>query len=304
MERVQLATSVAIAFPRSPMIAAYATRNLQELSRGRFSLGLGTQVRGHIQRRFSAEWDAPGPRLREYVHALREIWSCWQDGAPLDLRGRFYNLTLMTPEFNLGPSAYPTRVHLAAVNPYNIATAAMLCDGLRAHSFCTPEYLRDVIWPTVEAAAEAAGQSLDGFEMIGGGFLAAGATPEEVHIAREHVRQRVAFYASTRAYAPVLEHHGWHELGPALRERIAHGQWGDLVRHVDDTILDAFCIAGTYAELPGRVQARLEGLVDRVSLPLPPDAVRDAAQITDAIANLHTLTTARKQRMRGAPASV
>jgi probable F420-dependent oxidoreductase len=303
-EKVQLATSVAIAFPRSPMIAAYATRNLQDLSHGRFSLGLGTQVRGHIQRRFSAEWDSPGPRLREYVHALRAIWSCWQDGTPLDMHGRFYNFTLMTPEFSLGPGPYPTRVHLAAVNPYNIATAATLCDCLRVHSFCTPEYLRDVIWPTVTSAAAAAGRSLDGFEMLGCGFLVAGATPDDVHMAREQVRRRVAFYASTRAYAPVLEHHGWHQLGPTLRELIARGQWADLARHVDDTVLNAFCIAGTYAELPGRVQARLEGLIDRVSLPLPHDATRDAARLAATIADLHTLATAREQRSPGAVAGV
>src|SRR3954452_4833732 len=124
--RVQLATSVTIAFPRSPTVLAYGTRNLQDLSGGRFSLGLGTQVRGHITRRFSSVWDSPGPRLREYVEALRAIWACWQGEAPLDYQGTFYKLTLMTPEFNPGPTPHPLRVQLAAINRYNVQTAALL----------------------------------------------------------------------------------------------------------------------------------------------------------------------------------
>ncbi|HEX8968745.1 MAG TPA: TIGR03617 family F420-dependent LLM class oxidoreductase [Chloroflexota bacterium] len=291
-QRVQLATSVAIAFPRSPMLVAYQTRNLQDLSGGRFSVGLGTQVRGHIQRRFSSEWDPPGPRLREYVQSLRAIWQCWQGEAPLDFRGHFYSFTLMTPEFNLGPSGYPTRIQLAAVNPYNIATAATLCDGLRVHSFCTAEYLRDVIWPRVERAAAAAGRSLDGFEMIGCGFIATGPTLEQVARAREWVRRRVAFYASTRAYAPVLEHHGWGELGPPLRALIAEQRWSELSTLVDDTMLDHFCVAAPYEDLAERVSARLAGLVDRIHFVLPEDTQRERTRIERMLEGLRQVPTA------------
>ena len=154
------------------MVVAQATHNLQELSGGRFSVGLGTQVRGHIERRFSTVWDSPGPRLREYVLSLRAIWDCWQHGTPLNYEGRFYQFTLMTPEFNFGPTPHPLRIDLAAINPYNIETAATLARGLRVHGFNTAEYLRDVIWPVVDEAAERAGRPLDDFEMIGGGFLA------------------------------------------------------------------------------------------------------------------------------------
>jgi probable F420-dependent oxidoreductase len=179
-QRIQVATNVLIAFPRSPMVVAYATRNLQELSDGRFTLGIGTQVRGHITRRFNASWDSPGPRLREYMQSLRAIWACWQDGTPLDYRGRFYEFTLMTPEFNLGPSEYPTRVNVAAVNAFNIATAGMLCDGLTLHSLLTPAYLREVIWPALERGASSAARSLERFELSSSSFLVWGPTPEAV----------------------------------------------------------------------------------------------------------------------------
>jgi probable F420-dependent oxidoreductase len=300
-QRLQLATSVAIAFPRSPMVVAYATRNLQDLSGGRFTVGLGTQVRGHIQRRFSATWDSPGPRLREYVESLRAIWDCWQHGAPLDYRGRFYSFTLMTPEFHLGSSEHPTRVHLAAINPYNIATSATLCDGLRVHSFCTAEYLQDVIWPNVRRAAEQAGRPLDTFEMIGGSFLVSGPDEAAVRAGREWARMRAAFYGSTRAYGPVFEHHGWPHLGPALRELIAQGRWDDLAGVIDDEVLDRFCIAGTYDTFADRVRERLGGLTDRISLRMPQDPVGQGKELAGLVAALKAIPTARDQPHRPDP---
>src|SRR3954451_948526 len=264
--RLQLSTSVAIAFPRSPMVVAEATHNLQELSGGRFTVGLGTQVRGHITRRFSTVWDSPGPRLREYVESLRAIWACW-NGAPLNYEGRFYQFTLMTPEFNFGPTPHPLRIDLAAINRFNIETTAMLAGGLRVHGFNTAEYLRDVIWPIVRDTAERVGRPLDDFEMIGGGFVASGPDEEAVQTAREQMRRRVAFYASTRAYEPILAHHGWQDLAPALRELIAQGRWNDLHTLVSDEVLHRFCVAGTYDTIAERVRERLGGLTDRISLP-------------------------------------
>ncbi|HZN68326.1 MAG TPA: TIGR03617 family F420-dependent LLM class oxidoreductase [Tepidisphaeraceae bacterium] len=295
-ERIELATSVAIAFPRSPMVVAQATHNLQELSRGRFSVGLGTQVKGHIERRFSTVWDSPGPRLREYVQSLHAIWDCWQHGSPLNYQGRFYRFTLMTPEFNFGPTPHPLRIDLAAINPYNLETAATLARGLRVHGFNTAEYLRDVIWPVVDDAAERAGRPLDDFEMIGGGFLAAGADEHEVREAREQIRRRVAFYGSTRAYAPIFERHGWGSLGPALRELIGQGRWGDLHTLVNDEVLDRFCMAGTYRTIAERVGERLGGIVDRVSLPLPENAADYREEIVAAVQALKALPTARQRR--------
>jgi probable F420-dependent oxidoreductase len=299
-QRMQVATNVLIAFPRSPMVVAYATRNLQELSGGRFTLGIGTQVRGHITRRFNAPWDSPGPRLREYVESLRAIWACWQDGVPLDYDGRFYQFTLMTPEFNLGPSAYPTRVNVAAVNAFNIATAGMLCDGLTLHSLLTPAYLREVIWPALEHGASSNERSLEAFEISGSSFLVWGPTAEAVAIGREQVRRRVAFYSSTRAYAPVLEHHGLHELGPALRKLIAEDRWEELVSLVGDDILDLFCIAGVYEEIVDKIHEQLGGIVDRIHISLPRDnspsdlkRAQRAVEAIQAIPNAHARRTAR-----------
>jgi probable F420-dependent oxidoreductase len=294
--RVHLATSVAIAFPRSPMVVAQATHNLQQLSGGRFTVGLGTQVRGHIVGRFSSTWDSPGPRMREYVESLRAIWACWQHGTALNYEGRFYQFTLMTPEFNLGPTPHPLRIDLAAINPFNIETAGTLADGLRVHGFNTPAYLHDVIWPAVDDAAERTGRSLATFEMIGGGFVASGPDEETVRAAREGVRRRVAFYASTRAYAPILEHHGWGALGPALRELIARGEWQRLHMLVDDEVLDQFCVAGTYRSIADRVGIRLGGRIDRISLPLPASVADDRDGIAGAVRDLQAVPTAREIR--------
>jgi probable F420-dependent oxidoreductase len=293
--RVQLATSVAIAFPRSPMVVAYATRNLQDLSGGRFSVGLGTQVRGHITRRFSTVWDSPGPRLREYVEALQAIWACWQNGTPLEYQGKHYQFTLMTPEFDLGPTPYALRIDLAAINRFNVETAATLGRGLRLHSFNTVEYLRDSIWPVVNDAAERAGRPLSTFEMIGGIFLASGRNDEAVSKAREGVRKRIAFYGSTRAYAPILEHHGWHDLGPGLRGLIAQGRWSELHTLVSDEVVDRFCIAAPYDTIAERVRERIGGLVDRVSLPLPENAADLRDELRQTIEALKAVPTARQR---------
>lgn len=270
--RAWLATTVAIAFPRSPMVIAYQAHDLQALSHGRFVLGLGTQVKGHIERRFSTEWVSPGPRLREYVQSLRAIWDCWQQGTPLNFQGKFYSFTLMTPEFSPAPHPYPApEIQVAAVNPYNARLAGELCDGLRVHPMTTPEYLRDVLWPNVRKGAARSGRSLERFKMIGGGFIATGASEEEIQKAREDARYRIAFYASTRTYLPVLEHHGWEELNPALRRLIAESRWDDLATVIPDEVLDGFCLAGDYDTIAAKIEQRLAGLVDCLGLPLPPD---------------------------------
>ena len=152
--RITLETSVAIAFPRSPMVLAHTARDLQELSKGRFRLGLGTQVKGHIERRFSTKWESPGPKLREYVQSLRHIWQCWGDGTRLDYQDRFYQFSLMTPFFSPGPSLYPMpAVFTGAVNAYNCRVAGEVSDGLMLHSLTSPEYLRQVVVPSITDGA-------------------------------------------------------------------------------------------------------------------------------------------------------
>jgi probable F420-dependent oxidoreductase len=285
--RVRISTSVAIAFPRSPMVVAYQGRNIQDLSQGRFIVGLGTQVKGHIERRFSTVWDSPGPRLREYVESLRAIWDTWQNGTPLNYRGKFYQFTLMTPEFSPLPSPFPPpKVHIAAVNAYNIRLAGELCDGLRVHPFSTPEYTRDIIWPNIRTGAERAGRSLDDFELIGTGFIATGPDEETVQNVREDVRYRIAFYASTRTYLPVLEHHGWQEINPKLRELIAENRWDDLPTAVPDEVLDGFCISGTYDTIVGQIDARLGGMVDTISLSMPEEPDDRFRAVMDGVRGL------------------
>lgn len=295
-ERIRLTSSVAIAFPRSPMVVAYLARDLQALSRDRFVLGLGTQVKGHIVRRFSVEWGSPGPRLREYIMSLRAIWDTWQHGTQLDFRGDFYAFTLMTPEFNLGPAEYPPiKIQIAAINTYNIRLAGELCDGLRVHGFTTPEYIRDVIWPNLRIGAARSRRSLDTFELIGGGFLATGATEAEVAAARETVRYRIGHYASTRTYLPVLEHHGWEAITPELRRLIDENRWSELGTLVSDEMLDTFCMSGTYDGIADAVAHRLGGLVDTVHFPLPQDDCADPDGIRAALARLRAIPGANRE---------
>lgn len=293
-ERVRLATSVAIAFPRSPMVVAYQSRNVHDLSGGRFELGIGTQVKGHIQRRFSTTWGSPGPRLREYVESLHAIWDTWQNGTPLNYEGDFYSFTLMTPEFNPGPSEFaPIPIQIAAVNKYNIQLAGELCDALRVHSFTTAEYTRDVIWPNIIKGASKSGRSLESFELIGGGgFIATGATEEEVEKNREATRHRIGHYASTRTYLPVLEHHGWEAINPELRSLISQERWSELSGLVTDEMLETFCVSGTYDQIVARIQERFGGLCDRLSFPFPDVENVDRASLTQLVQDLKRIPAA------------
>ncbi|MGA7670818.1 MAG: TIGR03617 family F420-dependent LLM class oxidoreductase [Nitrolancea sp.] len=292
---VQLATSVAIAFPRSPTIVAYMARNLQDLSQGRFAVGLGTQVKGHIERRFATEWVSPGPRFREYILAMRAIWRTWDTGEPLKFQGKFYNLSLMTPEFSPPPSEFgPIKVQIAAVNEYNIKLAGEVCDALRVHPFSTPAYTRDVIWPNLRHGAQRAGRSLDAFDLNGTGFIATGPSAQSVTEARENARYRIAFYASTRTYLPVLEHHGWGELNPKLRELVAQNRWDDLPTVVPDDVLDEFCVSGTYDRIATLIGDRLGGLVDTIGFPLPDVLDRPSEAYLSAIDQIRQLPGATR----------
>ncbi len=267
---VELATSVAIAFPRSPTITAHIARDLNDLSEGRFVLGLGTQVKGHIQRRFATEWSSPGPRFRDYIEAVRAVWDSWDHESGLRHEGSFYQLSLMTPEFSPGPSQYRRPpIQIAGVNRYNLRLAGEVCDGLRVHPFATRRYMEETIWPAVRAGAERSGRDLSTFDMIGGGFIATGRTTEQVEQRREQARYRLAFYASTRTYLPVLETHGWEDLNERLRRLVSAGKWDELAAAVPDEVLDEFCVAGTYEDILPEVRDRYEGLVDAVSLDLP-----------------------------------
>jgi probable F420-dependent oxidoreductase len=288
--RVRLATSVAIAFPRSPTVVAYLARDLQALSNNRFALGLGTQVRAHVERRFAAPWGAGGPRLRDYLLALKAIFACWDQGTPLNYQGEYYQLSLMTPEFSPGPSQFgPIPLQIAAVNPYNLQLAGELCDALRVHSFTTPAYLRDVILPNLERGAVRAGRSPDQIEVIGGGFIATGPDEATVTARREDARRQIAFYGSTRAYRPVFEHHDWPDLSPALGRLVAQGRWNDLPALISDEVLDTFCTTAPYDTLAPAIAKRIGGLVDSINLPCPDPSASADDQFGQALTNLRAV---------------
>jgi probable F420-dependent oxidoreductase len=270
-QRVALATSVAIAFPRSPMIVANQAWDLARHSNGRFVLGLGSQVKAHNERRFSVPWIAPAARLGEYVEALRAIFRCWEFGEKLNYQGKHYSFTLMTPEFSPGPQGLRLPpVAMAAVGPLMLKTAARLADSVRLHSFATRKYLADVVRPLLATELAAAGKSFAGFEITGGGFVATGPDEAAVQAAAEKARYLVAFYGSTPAYRGVFDVHGIGDLGVRLNEMSRQGKWSEMAAQISDDVLDLFVARATYEALPEAIEQRFGGIVDSVSVDFAP----------------------------------
>jgi len=272
-ERLQLGTAVAIAFPRSPTVMALNAWTLQKLSRGRFTLGLGTQVRGHMQRRYGVPWSPPAPWMREYVTAGRAVWDCWQNGTRLDVRGEHYNLDLMVPLFNAGPIPDPDiPVHLAAVNPAMCAVAGEIADGVRPHPVCTPSYIRSVMLPAVRQGARRSGRSLQRFRVCMKPLVAAARTEEELVVKVRDARARIAFYASTPGYARAFEHLGLGDLAAEAKEHSRAQRWEELPRMIDDETLHRFVVVGTYDTIGRRLLERYADLVTDIEFSI---AVRD-----------------------------
>ncbi|MBX7212660.1 MAG: TIGR03617 family F420-dependent LLM class oxidoreductase [Thermoflexales bacterium] len=264
-QRIELGTAIAVAFARSPMSLASQAWDLQKMSAGRFVLGLGTQVKAHIERRFGMTWDHPAPRLREYVLAIRAIWRAWQTGEPLAFRGEFFKLTLMTPFFNPGPIPHPDiPIYIAGVNDHLCRVAGEVCEGFHVHPFHTPKYIAEVILPNIEAGLRAAGRSRDAITLASGVFVIVGDTPEARARSRESARQQISFYASTPTYHPVFELHGWGEQAQALGALAARGKWREMPALVSDEMLATFAEEGGWAELPAKLNRRYAGLLDRV----------------------------------------
>jgi probable F420-dependent oxidoreductase len=264
-ERIELGTGVAIAFARNPMSMAYTVNQLQEFSEGRVMIGLGSQVRGHIERRFSAVWSHPAARMREFVLAMRAIWSSWNEGTRLDFQGRFYNHTLMTPLFTPRPHAFgPPRVFLAAVGERMTEVAGEVADGVITHGFSSPRYVREVTIPALERGLKKSGRSRSDIEITCPGFIAVADQEDKLEKARASMRQQVAFYASTPAYRPVLEVHGWGDIQPELYECSRRGAWDEMARLVDDEVLDTITIVTTPDRLAAEVRARYGGVADRI----------------------------------------
>jgi probable F420-dependent oxidoreductase len=271
-ERVALVPSVAIAFPRSPMVIANQAWDLNR-----------SQIKAHNERRFSTPWIAPAARLGEYVEALRAIFRCWETGEKLSYQGKYYNFSLMTPEFSPGPQGLPLPpIAMAAVGPLMLKTAARVADSVRLHSFATRDYLEKVVRPLLATELEAAGKSFENFEVTGGGFVATGPDQAAVPEAAEKVRYRVAFYGSTPAYRGVFDLHGVGDLGVKLTEMSKQGQWNQMAAQVPDDVLDLFVARATYDELPAAIEKRYGGLVDTVSLDFVPGTDADTRRTTIA----------------------
>ena len=279
-KKINLGTSIAVAFPRSPMITAHIAWDLAKASDGRFILGLGSQVKAHNERRFSIKYDAPAPRLREYVLALRAIWNTWQNGAPLRFKGDFYEFSLMTPFFNPGPIEHPeVPVFIAGVNQMMCRVAGEVCDGLHVHPFHSPKYIRNYVLPAVEEGLKRAGKSrtppaienqrlkiANEFALASSCFVIVGDTEQERSQMAQEVRQQIAFYASTRTYAPVLAAHGWEALTSELHHKSLEGDWNGMAALVTDEMLDVFATFGTWSDVGRKLRERYDGLLDRISL--------------------------------------
>jgi probable F420-dependent oxidoreductase len=268
--RIKLGTSIAVAFPRSPMILAHIAWDLQKASDGRFILGLGTQVKGHNERRFSVKYESPGPKLREAVLAMRAIWNTWQHGAKLDFKGKFYRFDLMTPFFNPGPIAHPdVPIYIAGVNQYICRVAGEVCDGLHVHPFNSPKYLREYVRPAVEEGRRLAGRDRAPFTYVTSSFVVVGDTEEELARNRTAVKRQIAFYASTRTYEPVLAAHGWSDLVPHLHRKSVVGDWEGMADLITDEMLDTYAVTGSYDTIGARLRERYDGLLDRTAFYQP-----------------------------------
>jgi probable F420-dependent oxidoreductase len=264
---VSLGTGVAIAFARNPMSLAYTTNQLQEYSGGRVVLGLGSQVRRHIEKRFSSTWSHPAARMREFVLALRSIWASWNEGGPPGFEGEFYTHTLMTPVFAPPPHQFgPPRVFLAAVGPMMNEVAGEVADGVLTHGICTPRYLREVIVPALGRGLAKSGRTRREVEVTCPGFMSVVENESALEKARDAMRRHVAYYASTPAYRPVLELHGWGDLQTDLYACSKSGRWDDMAALVDDKVLDTLTIVCAPGELAGKVARRYGGLVDRINV--------------------------------------
>jgi probable F420-dependent oxidoreductase len=278
--------SIAVAFPRSPTVLASQAWDLQANSRGRFVLGLGSQVKGHNERRFGIPWSPPAPRLREYIKALRAAWRCWETGEKLDYRGTHYKLTLMTPDFSREPTGLPmVPVTLAAVGPAMLRLAGELRDGVRLHPICSRRYLEEVCLPLMLEGMMKGGRSRQHFDIHGGGFVCTGPDEAAVAKAMEAARFRVAFYGSTRTYMPILAMHGLEDLGHKLHEMSVQ-ESGRRWRRRFRRRARLFAACGTYAEIAGdRAAFRWRGR--SITINPPPDW--QPGPVREMLADIHRI---------------
>ena len=269
-EKLELRTAIAVAFARNPMNMASIGHDLNSLSRGRMTLGLGSQIKPHIENRFNMPWHGPAKQIKEFVQAMRAIWASWYDGETLKYEGEIYRHTLMTPVFTPQDREYgPPKVVVAGVGPKMIQSAAEVADGLIVHSFNTATYLKETIIPALHTTLETNGKSLDDFEISYPMFFVTGETEEEFEKQKADVRHRIAFYGSTPAYRGVLEAHGWGDLQPVLNRMTKEGKWEEMGELITDEILNEFAVVGELDEIAGKTKERVGDFVDRITFMVP-----------------------------------
>ncbi len=276
---LELLTSIIVAFSRNPMTLAQVGHDLNAASKGRFIMGLGTQIAPHITKRFSMPWSSPAPRMREMIQAMHAVWDCWYDEKPLDFRGDFYTHTLMTPYFVPEDLAYGRpRIMLAAVGPVMTRVAAEVADGVLCHGFTTPKYMHEVTIPKIEQTLAAAGRDRSKFDIVAQLFTVVGDTDEERAKGMEAIRGQISFYGSTPAYKGVFEVHGWYDLQPQLNLLSKQGKWKEMSDLLTDEVVDAFAVVGTAEQVADKLIKLYAGKVDRTGFPftdLDPDRQKE-----------------------------
>ncbi len=295
--RIGLGTSVAMAFPRSPTVTAMSAWSLQKLSNGRFILGLGTQVRAHIERRYGLGWHAPAPWIRDYVGALHAVWDCWQTGEPLRYQSEHYDLNLMVPLFNPGPIEHPhIPVHVAAVGPNMCAVAGEVADGIRLHPVCNAKYIDAVVLPSVERGAARATRPVSAIEVCMKPLV--GTAPDAAALAKvaETVRARVAFYLSTPSYRSAFAIHGWTDIGEQASRLSREQRWDDLPGLVDDEMLHTVATLATHDDIADALNERYAGRVQRIEFSMPVKSEGDAEVFRHIITTIRGMTGDQEKR--------
>lgn len=281
-DRVELRTGIAVAFARSPMTTAYTAHDLNAFSRGRFTLGLGSQIQAHITKRFGMPWHGPAKQMSEFIRAMHAIWDNWYEGQALNFRGDCYKHTLMTPDFSPKNIEYGRpKVVMAAVGPLMIRTAAEVADGIIIHTFGTQKYIEEKILPGIDKTLAAEGRSREDFDVSFPPFVITGQTEEEFEAAKAQVRYRISFYASTPAYKPVLECHDWQDLQPKLNHLSKNNGWDKMPELISDEMLETFAVVGEPLQVAEQIKRRYGQLVDRITLEnhLPTDMLKQQMAI-------------------------
>ena len=285
--RIGLGTSVAMAFPRSPAVMAMSAWSLQKLSGGRFVLGLGTQVRAHMERRYGVAWHAPAPWMRDYVNAVRAVWSCWQDGTPLSHQGDHYRLNLMVPLFDPGPIGHPhIPIHIAAIGPNLCAVAGEVADGIRLHPVCTPKFIDEQVAPAMAKGAARAGRDVRSVEVCMKPLVGTASDASRLEAVAETVRARVAFYLSTPTYRRTFALHGWLDIAEQASELSRAQRWDELPRLVSDEMLHTVATIATHDEIAGALIAKYGARVDRIEFSMPVNGAADEDNLREILRRL------------------